>query len=157
MEKFKLLRKNGALFNVGNQGTIQVLDAPRGKFIKTFERIEQFTQTGGRKDSRYLRVRGHYVHRLVAEAWIGPIPENHEVNHRDGNKKNNEADNLEIVTHKENIKHSIDAGLKTGEQISKAIKGIPKTEEHKAKMKIGQRKRRIREERQKIFSSGGSL
>lgn len=46
------------------------------------------------------------VHRLVAEAWIGPIPEGHEINHLDGDRANNHADNLEIVTTSENVRHS---------------------------------------------------
>ncbi len=52
------------------------------------------------------------VHRLVILAWIGPIPPNMHVNHRDGNKRNNVPDNLEIVTGAENERHAVANGLK---------------------------------------------
>ncbi len=45
------------------------------------------------------------VHRMVVEAFIGPIPDGMQVNHRDGNKQNNHLDNLEICTHSQNQLH----------------------------------------------------
>lgn len=47
-----------------------------------------------------------FVHRLVATSFIGDIDEEHEVNHIDYNRTNNKLENLEIVTHAENMHHS---------------------------------------------------
>jgi len=55
------------------------------------------------KDGKNYTVR---VHRVVSEAFIGPVPAGYEVNHKDGDKSNNHADNLEYVTHSQNIAHS---------------------------------------------------
>ena len=52
------------------------------------------------------------IHRLVAEAFIGKAPTSiHQINHKDGNKSNNNVDNLEWVTPKENTQHAIKTGL----------------------------------------------
>lgn len=50
-------------------------------------------------------------HRLVAETFIPNPDDLPEVNHKDGNKENNSVQNLEWVTHKENVHHSIKTGL----------------------------------------------
>lgn len=51
------------------------------------------------------------VHRLVAEAFV-PNPNNlPEVNHIDRNRANNHANNLEWVTHSENMRHSYNLGI----------------------------------------------
>lgn len=47
-------------------------------------------------------------HRLVADLFVPGHFEGAQVNHKDGNKKNNMASNLEWVTGSENVKHSYD-------------------------------------------------
>ena len=51
------------------------------------------------------------IHRAVAEAWLGPRPPGHHVDHKDGNKLNNSASNLEYVTPAENVRRAIAMGL----------------------------------------------
>ena len=52
------------------------------------------------------------VHRLVAGAFV-PNPHGHsEINHIDGDKRNNRADNLEWVNHSQNMRHAHETGLK---------------------------------------------
>lgn len=52
------------------------------------------------------------VHRVVARAFIGECPANMVCNHKDGDKHNNSASNLEYITQRENCTHSrISKGL----------------------------------------------
>lgn len=62
-----------------------------------------------------LRVNGkaayRVVHRMVVEAFIGPIPSGMQVNHLNGMKADNRARNLGIVTPGENMSHALGMGL----------------------------------------------
>lgn len=49
--------------------------------------------------------KNYYVHRLVAEHFING-DRSLDINHKDGNKKNNSVDNLEFVTKSQNMLHS---------------------------------------------------
>ena len=52
------------------------------------------------------------LHSLVAGAFIGPRPEGHQVNHKDGDKLNPRSDNLEYVTPSGNSLHAFTMGLR---------------------------------------------
>lgn len=91
-----------------------------GRLMNTITGRELATRVGKtgyqqvtiRPDGRKGKARLVKVHRVVAEAWHGPAPtERHVVNHKDGDKLNNHASNLEWVTPAENTRHAYRLGL----------------------------------------------
>ena len=70
------------------------------------------------KDSKYVR---RSVHRMVWEAFNGRIEGRLEINHKDLDRANNRLDNLEVVTHQQNLQHAIDAYKAKG--LFRAVKG----------------------------------
>lgn len=73
----------------------------------------------------YLYIRGTGLHRLMWETFKGQIPNGFQIHHIDGNKENNNLENLECENSLEHQrKHKL--GLKHSEQTknkqSKAIK-----------------------------------
>lgn len=79
----------------------------------------------GRKGYRHISISyGMYskpakVHILIALTFLGPRPPGMVVNHKDGDKENNSASNLEYISSSANIKHAYDTrlhGKRVGEQ-----------------------------------------
>jgi hypothetical protein len=61
--------------------------------------------------SKNNKTKPYRVHRLLANTYI-PNPKNlPEINHKDGNKLNNDIRNLEWCTHAENMSHANKTGL----------------------------------------------
>ncbi len=88
------------LYQVSNLGNIT--NKKTGKMLSQsvlsagHRQVGLFNKNGKRKS--------HYVHRLVAKAWVTP-GNSHEVviNHKNGNPADNRASNLEWLRQKENI------------------------------------------------------
>lgn len=70
------------------------------------------------KDGAYVR---RSVHRLVWEAFNGPIPGRLEINHKNLDRADNRLENLELMTHQQNVQHAIDAYKRQG--LLRAVKG----------------------------------
>ena len=55
-----------------------------------------------------------FVHRLVADAFVHKPEWAYEVNHLNGDKADNRAENLEWTTRSDNMRHAYKAGLHSG-------------------------------------------
>jgi hypothetical protein len=74
----------------------------RGDNPKTGKRVSLW------KDGK---VKDWLVARLVALTFLGTPPDKFTVNHKDGNRMNNNLDNLEWVSLADNIRHGFETGL----------------------------------------------
>ncbi len=124
--------------------------------------------TSGKMLNKYL-VRGYHrvnlvgpngrrqwsFHRVLWEAFNGPIPAKMQINHKDGVKDNNALENLEVVTPRENLLHAYRIGLKkSGDQHPNRLRPWtrPRGESHKMSKLTAVAVRAIRDE----FASGAS-
>jgi hypothetical protein len=99
-EEWKTIEGTNSKYKISNFGNAIGVN---GKKLKpTLMKIGYLSiaiSLGNRKVIRY------YVHKLVAENFIGTIPAGSVVNHKDHNKLNNNVENLEIISRKDNGRH----------------------------------------------------
>ena len=91
--------ENGNVFSVRNNKLLKRMMFPSG--------YEYVHLCNGKGKTKLFR-----VHRLVAEAFIPNPNDLPQVNHKDGNKLNNSVENLEWCTNLENMRHSVETGLR---------------------------------------------
>ena len=95
--------ENYELYDTGD-----VFNTITGKQLKGSIRLNGYKEYRLSKNNQHF---GFYAHRLVAEHFI-PNPNNLPVvNHKDGNKLNNNIDNLEWVSYSENSLHAYSNNL----------------------------------------------
>lgn len=101
----------GILYSVSNYGNVK--NNISGRILRGCTR-NGYHSVGLQVNKKQIM---RYVHRLVAEMFLGPCPLNFEVNHKDGNRKNNSVLNLEYVTHRGNMLAAVKLGsVKSGER-----------------------------------------
>lgn len=103
-------------------GALSVPPMPTETIIDSIFRVPNGLKSRSDK-SGYQKVdlgRGNTknVHRLVWDAFHGPIPASVEVNHRNGDKNDSRLENLELVTRSQNMAHAYASGLMRKRRIS---------------------------------------
>lgn len=95
-EEWKLV--NG--YKISNHG---IIIGKNGKQLSTKPSSHGYLSCHINLGEPYGMARGQ--HRVIAMLFVENPNNYNEVNHKDANKKNNKADNLEWVTHQENMTH----------------------------------------------------
>ena len=126
MERFKKLQKvksdNGRIFDfngkvhVGDKGTIFVEEGVYGKKHMMGSIRKPRKTHNGYLQIQLMDINGnkgfHYIHRLVAYAWLKKKEYQTDVLHKDDNPLNNSVDNLCWGTHTDNMQDMLKKGRK---------------------------------------------
>jgi len=128
MEQWKPIEGYEGLYEISNYGNVKSLSRYRQNRHSGYIMPEQMRKHQLDKDGYLIvslwkddKLKTHKIHRLVAIHFI-PNPNNlQEINHKDENKTNPRADNLEWCTRKYNMNHG-NCPTKIGNTISKICK-----------------------------------
>lgn len=100
--------KDFPMYDVSDLGRIR--NSKTGRIKKVHPNRKGYLQTCLRRNNQQYTVS---VHVIVAKAFhVDSYVEGYDVNHKDGNKLNCRADNLEWMTRADNIRHAIRTGLR---------------------------------------------
>lgn len=130
MELWKDIPKFEGLYQASPSGNIKSLY--RNKILKSEISKNGYSKVMLSKNRKRKLVS---VHRLIAMTYLLNYSENLQVNHKDGNKQNNNINNLEMVTCQENIQHSFKNKL----QIPKKGKEHPNYKKYGIKNKTSKK------------------
>lgn len=119
MEKWKPVQGYEGFYEVSNEGRVRSVDRyvkQRDKFMQ-LKKGKVLSPAKNRLGymcvalSRENKLSARTIHRLVAIAFIKNPNGYKEINHIDGNKQNNNVENIEWSTRSKNINHAIKMGL----------------------------------------------
>lgn len=124
-EEFKEYEYQGLKYKVSNTGKVFGV---RGELKQRINKDGYKEVTLGSGDKRTT----FRIHRLVAICFISNPNNLPEVNHKDYNRTNNSVDNLEWVSHKDNVNYSSDNG-RYKNAVAGEINGRAKTSNEEAR------------------------
>ena len=104
---------------VSDQGQVWSLHRQR-LLVGVLSRRGYLVVSGGR-----LKKASVYVHRLVLEAFVGPMPAGGVTRHLNGIKADNRLENLTYGTHSENAADTLRLGMNTHANKASCLKGHP--------------------------------
>lgn len=112
-EIWKDIKNYEGKYQVSNYGNVRSLNFRKTGLSKNLKLVinhNGYVQVGLFNKS----IKSTSVHRLVTEAFLDKIEGKEDINHKDGNKKNNHVNNLEWCNQKENSIHAAKTGLIVG-------------------------------------------
>lgn len=111
MEVWKPIVGYDGFYEVSSYGRVRNIKRSPWHILKNNNSSNGYLIVGLSRNGHH---KTHSVHRIVATAFIQNPDKKSDVNHKDGNKTNNNVENLEWVTKSENERHSFDVlGKKT--------------------------------------------
>lgn len=102
MEKWKTIEGFPG-YSVSSLGNVASVKNHETKLLTPTDNGNEYLQVALANGGKTYR---RYVHRLVALAFLSSPEKGFEVNHKDGNRRNNYVSNLEWCTHKRNVRQS---------------------------------------------------
>lgn len=113
-EIWRSVANTEGLYRVSSHGAVQSKCSCHGSPRAVWQTLRPWLRGGYPAVKLYVGSgrQTRTVHSLVMEAFAGPRPDGLEINHMDGNRTNNYVENLEYVTHAQNVTHAAKHGLK---------------------------------------------
>ena len=128
IETFKDIPGYEGLYQVSDYGCVRSLYDGKVKYLRYAKRHDGYCKIGLYRDGKRKSL---FVHRLVWEAFNGPIPDGYEIDHVNTIRGDNRLSNLRVATPKENRNNPITLVRKreTNQRLAKDPKWIENVRE----------------------------
>jgi len=108
------------IYEISNFGKVNsIKDGER--FPRKLNATTHYTSFSAKKLPEHKSQKSFYIHRLVAQVFIGPRPEGCIIRHLDGDRRNNHVSNLAYGTKEENVADTIAHGSCAKENNGRAL------------------------------------